>query len=332
MRKLLGLLCLAALLLLCACQPSAPEATSGTPTPAESAAVITPQAENTPEPAIAPDGREIRTFTDLSGKQVSHAYPIERIVSLQPNTTEILYAIGAGGLIAGTDVWSNYPEEAKTTPKMGDYANPNLELIIAAKPDLVVTGGALSPENFEKLASLGIPVASIEAQNYGDISTSIELLGGCLGGEYLANAAALVNDILLRTDAVKEATQNYTHRPTVYFVLSYGEMGNWTSGPDSFINEMIEMAGGTPVTNDAGDRWLEYDLETLVKKDPDILLVTSDIAEQGGLVTSPGYRDLSAVKNGRICVMDAGILSRPGPRFIEALEAFAEAIKPFVKQ
>ena len=149
------------------------------------------------------------------------------------------------------------------------------------------------------------------------------LMGEILGKQ--PEAQAVVDDIAA---AVKEAEQNAPEQaPTVYYAMSYGDMGNWTSGPGSFINTMIEIAGGDPITKDAEYPWIEYPMEDLVNQDPDIILVSSDMGSNADdMAQVQGYEDLTAVVNGDVYVMQADILSRPGPRIADAIRAISEVL------
>ncbi|MEI6100444.1 MAG: ABC transporter substrate-binding protein, partial [Eubacteriales bacterium] len=144
---------------------------------------------------------------------------------------------------------------------------------------------------------------------------SIELIGNILGKQEAAKA--IVDKI---NAAVADAKQKAPKTPkTVYYVMSFGDSGNWTSGPGSFINSIIETCGGVSITKDAKEPWLDYPVENLVKADPNIILLASDAGKLDDLKKAQGYSDLTAVKNGTVTVVDASILSRPGPRIADAI-------------
>ena len=138
-----------------------------------------------------------------------------------------------------------------------------------------------------------------------------------------AKPEELVSDIKARISSVKPDDEGT--KPTVYYVMSYGEFGNWTGGNGSFINSAIELAGGECVTKDVDVQWVEYSLETLVEKDPDIILLSSLYTVEQ-LSAAAGYSDLTAVKEGRVFVIDIETVERPGPRIADAVEAIAKII------
>jgi iron complex transport system substrate-binding protein len=261
------------------------------------------------------------TITDMLGREVTIG-ATDTIVSLAPSATEILYALGVGGRVVGVDVYSYYPEETKSVEVVGDFNGPDVEKIVALGPDIIFCGNTLQDEQIGDLENLGMTVVATEAVAFEDIQKSITMMGEILGKQ--AEAQSVIDNI---NAAIDDAKQNApTEAPTVYYAMSYGDMGNWTSGPGSFINSMIEIAGGVPVTRDAEAPWLEYPIEQLVSADPDIILVSSDMGSIDDISMAQGYADLSAVKDGKVYLMQADILSRPGPRIADALKAISDAL------
>lgn len=257
------------------------------------------------------------TVTDITGAQIQLPEKVEKVVSLAPSVTETIYALGGGDLLVGVDDYSYYPEEAKSLAKVGDYMNPNTESIVSLDPDVVITGNKLQQDTIDKLNELGITTVQSEPTTYDQIYEAIELIGQVIGK---ADAAQdLISDMTQRTEAVEQKAAGDTDKPSVYFVMSFTD-GNWTSGPGTFINEMIEMAGGTCVTADGGAQWMDYSLEELVKRNPQVLLVSTDAGKVEDLKKLNGYKSLSAVKNDRVYEINADIVSRPGPRIVDALE------------
>lgn len=261
------------------------------------------------------------TVTDMMGRKVTMK-SAEKIVSLAPSATEVLFALGVGDKIVGVDAFSNYPEEAQNIEAVGDFNGPDVEKIVALSPDIVFCGNMLQEEQIGQMEKLGLTVVSTEAIAFEDIQKSIELMGEILGKQ---DAAKTVADSI--ASAVETAKKNAPKEaPTVYYAMSYGDMGNWTSGPGSFINAMIELAGGVPVTRDAADAWLEYPVEKLVSQDPDIILVSSDMGSAEDISKVQGYSDLSAVKGGKVYQLEADILSRPGPRIADAIALISDIL------
>lgn len=259
------------------------------------------------------------SVTDIIGREVSVPKDVNTIVSLTPSNTEIIYALGLGDKLVGRDDYSTYPQQANSVPVMGDYNGPNVEAVIAAEADVVLAGNHLQQETIDSLQNAGCTVVCSEATTYEEIYKSIELIAAVCG----AKPEELVSDIKARISSVKPDDEGT--KPTVYYVMSYGEFGNWTGGNGSFINSAIELAGGECVTKDVDVQWVEYSLETLVEKDPDIILLSSLYTVEQ-LSAAAGYSDLTAVKEGRVFVIDIETVERPGPRIADAVEAIAKII------
>ncbi len=267
---------------------------------------------------------------DAMGNEVTaSAVPEEKltIVSTAPSATEILFALGCGSNIVGVDVWSTYPEETANIEKVGDFNGFDVEKVIALNPSVVFAGNGLQHEDIEALEKAGLNVIAVEATYYDDIAKSITMIGGVVGKE--AEAAALISQIADVEKVVKGKAATLAEKPSVYYVMGIGEYGNWTSGKGSYINSVIEMAGGTPITNDTDMEWLEYPVEDLVKNDPDILIVSSNVAE-ADLLAETGYKDLTAVKEGHYFFIVSDISERPGPRITEALQAIQGDIESYL--
>lgn len=311
---------LVCLLLFAGCaQEAAPAETAA----AESASASAVQsAETGAQETAEEETAQGSTIVDMLGREVT-IDAADTVVSLAPSATEILYALGVGDRVVGVDAYSNYPEEAQSLEIVGDYNGPDTEKIVALEPDIVFCGNTLQEDAITGLENLGMTVVATEAVSFEDIPTSIQMMGEIMGKQ--GEAQAVVDDI---NAAIEEAQQNApAEAPTVYYAMSYGDMGNWTSGPGSFINTIIEIAGGVPVTQDAEAAWLEYPLEDLVSQDPDIILVSSDMGSSADDIAQvQGYSDLTAVKDGKVYVMQADVLSRPGPRIADAIRAISEAL------
>lgn len=310
-----GLLVLLAVLIAAAMLGCAPQSSDK---PAETAQPI---ATAVPKDLIEED-------TDAMGNEVEAVDTAElRIVSTAPSATEILFALGLGDKIVGIDVNSTYPPETADIEVVGDFNGFDLEKVIALEPTVVFAGNGLQHEDIARLEEAGLKVVASEATYYEDIAKSITLIGTTVGKE--AEAAALNEQIVQIEVAVKEKAQTISKKPTVYYVMGIGEYGNWTSGEGSFINSVIEMAGGTCVTAGTASEWLEYPVEQLVVDDPDILIVSQYIAE-ADLTAAVGYADLTAVKDKRYYFINPDIIERPGPRIGEALQAIQGNIETFL--
>ena len=316
-------LLLSLLLLFSGCAQPAAEPT---PEPTQQAT-----AEPTAEPTVEPPSQEIvlgeTTCTDVLGREIviAEGETPERIVSLTATNTEILFALGLGDKVVGVDVMSNYPAEAVGIDVVGDFNGPNVEAIVALEPDLILAGNKLQIDAVQTLEDLDLRVAAVEATLYDEIDESIQLVGKLTRAE--DQAQALVDTMTQKQQEIT-ALEKIDEEVTAYFVLSAGEYGNWTSGPGSFINDMMLSLGITPITQiEGGAPWMDYSIEELVSADPAVILMSSqsgvDVETLSGMV---GYKDLTAVKEGNVKIIDADIISRPGPRIVDALQAMFDAV------
>ena len=270
-----------------------------------------------PDEAVAKDIMDDNT--DAMGQTVTVDETFtapEAIVSTTPSITEILFALGYGDQIVGVDVYSNYPAEAESIEKIGDYNGFDIEKVIALNPDIVFAGNGLQHDQIASLTDAGLTVVAAEPTYYEDIFTSIALIGEQVGKP--EEAQALIDAIKSAETEVVEKAAAVTESPIVYYVMGIGEYGNWTSGKGSFINSIIEMAGGICLTADSDSEWLEYSVENLISNDPDILIVSSWITEED-LLADAAYSQLTAVKTGNYTFINPDIIERPGPRIAGAM-------------
>ena len=282
-------------------------------------------------PAQTPVAKDILDDNvDAMGNEVSAAVADHSeltIVSTAPSATEILFALGCKDNIVGIDVSSTYPEETANIEVVGDFNGFDIEKVISLNPTVVFAGNGLQHEDIAALEAAGLNVVAVEATYYDDIAKSITMIGSVVGKK--EEAAALNAQIAEVEAAVKEKAAAFAEKPSVYYVMGIGEYGNWTSGEGSFINSVIEMAGGVPTTAGTDAEWLEYPLEDLVTSDPDILLVSGSVAEND-LVAAVGYKDLTSIKEGHYCFINPDIIERPGPRITQALETLQGNIETFI--
>ena len=269
------------------------------------------------------------TITDDSGREIQLNSAPARIVSHVPSITETLFALGLGDKIVGDSDYCDYPEAAKTKPKIGGYFTPNIEEIVALKPDIVLTDGYV-PELITKLDSLGIPIAVIAPKDINGILRNIELLGNVTGSQ--KEATELTSDMKKRIDAVVDAVSNAS-RPSVFYVFDATDTTKpWTAGPGSFVDALINMGGGTNVAAIASDPWIQFNMEELVDADPEILLVDSHmgtaVISPEELKKLPGWQNLTAVKENRIYTINGDLVNRAGPRIVQGLEDIAKILHP----
>lgn len=264
------------------------------------------------------------TVTDNLGRTITIAAPPQRIISLAPSNTEILFALGLGQRIVGVDNYSNYPEAARNVTKVGGYSEPSLEKIVALEPDLVV-GDNLHRKIIPQLERLGIPTLLLSPSSVSGVFANIKLLGTVAGVP--ERATTVVEDLTRRLEKVKKAVAGVPleKRPWVYYEVYNDPI--MTVGPKSFIYQAIELAGGRNIAYDASTDYPEFSPEVIIRRNPDIIVFPNYLGPNDTTASQfrsrPGWEKISAVQAGRIFGIDADIISRPGPRIVEAVETLA---------
>ena len=276
--------------------------------------------------ADAAEAVEEISFTDDLGRTVTLADYPERIVSLTPATTEILFALGVGDKVVGIDSSSDYPEEAASLEVVGDYSGPNMEAIVAAEPDLVFASTYLSEDQLAAFENAELTVACCQKDAWDDIPAGIEMIAEAVGADAAPVLEAMEKEKAEALSAVVEREEPLK----VYFALGFGEYGDYSAGPGTFIDALIGLAGGQNVVTDPANPWPSYSLEQLVLDDPDVILISDYIGDRTTLVeqlsASEGYKDLRCVQNGQVYCVDDDTTSRPGPRVYEALKDIVEIL------
>ncbi len=271
------------------------------------------------------------TMTDSRGVAVTVAEEPMRIVSLAPNTTEILAFLGAEEKIVGRTRYCSYPESLADVPEVGGTSDPNVEAVVALEPDLVIASTHTSPEILEKLESLDIPVAFLNEQEdfqgtYDAIYKTAMLIGKQDAAEEVV--AAMQASVAATKAYVEEATADGT-LPKVYYMMWFGDSDS-TAGGDTFIGELIRMAGAINIAEDVVGWGITK--EVIAEQDPDIIILPTGTTTLETLQATPFYQDLRAIKEGNVFEVDNDMISRQGPRIVDALAALAEGIHPPVTQ
>jgi iron complex transport system substrate-binding protein len=270
------------------------------------------------------------TVTDDAGREVTVSKTPQRIVSLAPSNTEILFALGLGDNVVGVTDFCDYPEEAKAKEKVGGIT-PNVEKIVALKPDLVVTigGDPFPTELINRLEELKLTTIVLSPKDLDGVTHDIELVGQVTGKR--AEAAKLVDDMKARAKAVADKCKDVSTRPTVFYELDATDPAKpYTTGPGSWHDTFIQIAGGTNVAANATSPWVQFSMEELVKADPDLIILGDSNwgVNADAVKAREGWGNLKAVKSGAIHPIDDNLISRPGPRVVDGLEALAEIIHP----
>ncbi len=276
------------------------------------------------EPAAGQETSGKLEITDLKGRVTTLDKLPERIVSLSPANTEILFELGAGDKVVGVTSYCDFPEQVKAVEKVGTFEGPNMELIKKAQPDVVLAGGYIQEDLIKNLEALNIPVISTEAMDFGSIFDSVKLIGKITGTEEKADA--LVNRMKESIAAISEKTKDKAKKKVFYLVWMDPMT---TAGSGTFINDVILAAGGVNAAAKV-DGWAKYSAEELMLDNPDILVAafhsTDDGITKDNIAKNPIYSKLDCVKKGHIYVMsDDNIISRPGPRIVKAIEEMAAA-------
>jgi iron complex transport system substrate-binding protein len=309
------------LVLLAAC--GSPAATAELPAPEV-------QVQAATATAAAPVDTSINLIDGL-GRQVSLAAPAERVISLAPSNTELLFAVGAGSQVVGRDPYSDFPAEAAAVADIGDtFVELNTELIISLEPDLVLAAGITPPEQVAQLEQLGITVFWLgNPTDLEGLYANLETVGLLTGHEQ--DALAAVDALSARADAVTAAVSAVTEKPTVFYEVDGLSDPNapFTAGSGTFIDLIINLAGGTNAAAALTD-YVPMSVEELLVQDPDVILLGDSIygATVEAVAQRAGWGSLSAVQNGTVYPFDDNLMSRPGPRLIDALEQLAELLHP----
>jgi len=320
-------------LIFVACAPAAaptPTAQPPTATPAPPTATPIPPTPTPPPPTSTPAAFPI-TVTDGLGREVTVPAPPQRIISLAPSNTEILFAIGAGDQVVGVTEFCNYPPEAQTREKIGGFSAKTIsvEKIVALEPDLVFSVGEIQQPVIEALEQVGIPVVALAARTFDEVYADIQLAGRLTG--HPEEAAQVVAQMKQRVAAVQEKVAAIPPEERLTVFWEVWDEPLITAGPGTFIGQMIEMAGGVNIFADVTEDWPQVSVEEVVKRNPAVILGPDTHADKltpEQIAQRPGWDQIEAVRNGRIHLINGDITSRPGPRLADALEAIAQALYP----
>ncbi len=282
---------------------------------------------------VAPTSSDLSiSLVDGLDRTVILSAPAQRVVSLAAANTEILFAIGAGAQVVGRDSFSDYPPEAASVEDIGgSFGEYDLEAILALQPDLVLAGEINSPELVASLEDLGLTVFLLPNPSglFEGLYTTLETVGILTG--HVSEAASLSESLRVRVDAVEKASLSVTNIPDVYYELdATNPAAPYTAGVGTYVSRLIWLAGGRIITGGNYDAWITISLEQLLVADPDIIIL-GDAAygeTPEKVAVRPGWDALTAVRTGQIFPIDDNLVSRPGPRLVDGLEAMVELIHP----
>jgi len=288
-------------------------------------------AVSTPAPASPVTVGGAVTVTDDFGETVTLPGIPQRIVSLAPANTEILYAIGAGDRVVGVTDYCNYPAAAADVEKVGGYSTVNIEKVIAAKPDLVLAALGNTEEVVRYMQGLGLTVVSLNPASIQGVVDDVRLVGAATGNAQEAEAIAALME--QRIAAVRTKAAAATEVPTVAHVVWYDPI--WVSGSDTFQNEMFEIVHARNAFPDI-EGWQVVGLEDFITTNPDVILVNSGSGMDGAgydliysyMMEEPRLQGVTAIREGRVYIVESDTIDRGGPRIVDALEEVASDIHP----
>lgn len=270
-------------------------------------------------------------LTDGLGRSVSLSASAKKIVSMAPSNTEILFAIGAGAQVIGRDEFSDYPAEAASLPSVGgSMGTYSIETIASLKPDLVLAAEINTPEQVKALEDVGLTVYYLSnPKDLAGLYANLKTVGQLAGRE--SEADALVQSLQTRVQAVEDKLAPISSIFTVFYEMDGSDPAKpWTAGQDSYLSQLVKMALGSNVGDSIKGDYVQMSQEALLVQNPAIILL-GDAAygvtpEQ--VAARPGWGALQAVKDNRIYAFDDNLVSRPGPRLVDGLEALAKLLRP----
>ena len=322
----LSLLMVIGLLLSAACAPAeAPVVPPPEPLPSE-----VPSEPPAPPPELEePLPSFPLTVVDDLGRTIEIEKLPQRVISLSPGNTEILFALGLDDEIVGVTAYCNYPEAAKTKPRVGGYYPPDIEKIVSLEPDLVFADAIHEKAVLPALEDVGLTVVANAAESVDAVLHDITLMGQIMGKS--RRASQLVADLTQRIEVITAKTGALIseQRPRVLYVCWHDPI--WTQGSKTFIDDLIGKAGGMNIASDF-EKSRIISLEAVVARNPQVIAV-SGMGTTRGLIFSSiknesRLRGTEAIVKGQVYEIDSDLIDRPGPRIVDALEQVAKFIHP----
>lgn len=262
------------------------------------------------------------TMVDDFGDTLALRATPRRIVSLNPATTELFFALGAGDRLVGRTQFDNYPPAARAVPNLGNAMQPSVEAVLGARPDLVLLYASnMNRDAATRLHAAGVPTLTLRGDRIADFRRTVMILGRILGDTV---TASVVVDSVSRTLATVRAATASLPRPTTFWKA-------WDSpviaiGGGSFLTDLVEIAGGRNIYGDDPRPSLDVTIEDVVRRDPDVVIAGPESSER--MRAQPAWRALRAVRDGHIVVFDTMLVGRPGVRLGEAAVSIARLLHP----
>jgi len=289
------------------------------------ALLLTASIACTSKTQTTPEGPVTRQLTDDAGRLVALPARVSRVISLAPNLTEIVFAVGAGDRLVGRTSYCDYPPEAKAVAEIGDTLHPSLERIISLKPQVVLISTSSQLEVFtQQLQSQNIAVFVTDPRDLEGVFRSIEQVGEMLGQK--EQSTRLVQQLRDRANAVEQSLKGRTP-VRVFYQVSAEPL--YTAGHDAFVTDLLRRAGAASVTADVPGAWPKYSNESALAARPEaIILPTGGSMGTGNSTVTEALKQSPAVLGGRVYKINDDHLARPGPRAVEGLEEMAKALHP----
>lgn len=274
-------------------------------------------------------------YTDELGREITIEKEVERIITLAPGMTEVIYALGLEDKLVAVSSACDYPKEALKKEDVGRIDEPNIEKIVSLEPDLVIAESVTKIESLERLTELGIKNIGFKPVSINDTIDMIEDIA------YLTSAAEAGSELTSRMETeyqqlrelVNDKLEN-NERKRVFYEIWSDPL--YTAGEATFIDSLIHDAGGYNVAREAEGSWPTYSLESLIAADPEVYISSAHSTPNGltldELRDREIFREISAFKNDRLYLVDQNLVNRPSPRIIEGYKQFIRAIFPELKE
>lgn len=268
---------------------------------------------------------------DVHGRTVRLQRPATRIAALSPGFVETLFAVGCGDRVVLRDLWSDFPEEALAVPA-ADGVKPSVRHVAGFDPDLVLlySVDSGSVRAFEKV---GLEVVVLDPRSYEEVVEDVQKIGMLCGAP--ERARRLAAEMIGVRDRVRASARRSGRRPLVYVEIDGSDpVRPWTAGPGSFVHELLQIAGARNVARDVSSAYAQVSAESVIRADPEVvLLLDAGHADAGGagseITQRPGWSGMRAIREGRVIdSLDPDLLSRPGPRLVDGLNALRQALQP----
>ena len=271
---------------------------------------------------------EIKITDDANRTVVFEKVP-ERIISMAPSNTEILFALGLGDKVVGVTTFCLYPEEATRKEKIGNFTTINLEKIMLLSPDCIFATGLEQMMNVNKLEKIGLKVVVISPSNVSQTIRSIEMIGKITGKEYVSGK--LIKTMEVRLAKIREKIESIPmdNRPKVLVGISLSPL--ITAGSDSLVDDLIKLAGGRNIAYDAARSYAQFSIEKIIERNPDIIILGISHTDEKGwkdFFKRDEFKDLTCVRQGRIYNVNPDIIFRPSQRLVEGIEKLNELFYP----